>query len=117
MIIVFFFFPIINTTTNTTQTATGKSGRVYGSPTARAICNLSSLTIGTEYEVLEKENKPTRFGSYIVTVVDEDDNTFMVYMPEYIARYAEKDKWFEYQGLQHKKDNTGHTFHKVLWEK
>jgi hypothetical protein len=92
-------------------------GRKFTAPATSGICKLSELSQDESYLVVSKDNNPTRFGSYVVTVINEyTDEEYRVYMPEYIAKHATADRVFCYNGLQKKTDGSGHAFHSVLWE-
>ena len=101
-----------------TTTTTGASGRLYTAPATFTICKLSDLSQDVEYQVVSVDKKPTKFGSYVVTIatLTDDDDECRVYMPEYIARHAKRSKCFVYKGLQKKSDGSGHSYHRVEWE-
>ena len=84
--------------------------------TPSTVCKLSDLTKYVPYIIKFKNDRPTRFNSYIVTITNEDTGEECnVYMPEYIAKSALSGERFIYNGLQEKSDGSGHRFHSVLW--
>lgn len=80
------------------------------------ICKMGDIARLVPHVVRFKEDKPTRYGSFVVTVVNEDtDEEFRVYMPPYVADRAAVGVRFVYAGLQKKIDGSGHTYHDVAW--
>ena len=62
---------------------TGATGRIY-SDRSKSITKLAELSVGTEYEVIKRDDTPTKYGSYVITI-KVDDEELQVYMPKYIA--------------------------------
>ena len=92
------------------------NGVEFTAPANGGIKKLSALNQTTPHIVVSKDSKPTRFNSYVVTIINEDtDEAYKVYMPEYIAKHALPQKRFMYNGLVKKSDGSGHSFHSVLW--
>lgn len=92
------------------------NGVEFTRPRGNTIRKLGDLSQGVVYVVTAKETRPTKFGSFVVTVIKKDDYTEeKVYMPHYVAEYAEPGKLFTYAGLQKKSNGSGHSFHDVMW--
>ena len=91
---------------------TGASGRIYSNQT-KSIMKLYEFPKYTEYQVIKQEHTPTKFGSYVATIKVEDTE-LQVYMPKYIAERNKCGKWYMYDGLQDKKNKSGHQYHSVL---
>ena len=97
-----------------TNTITFK-GKNY-SVTDNRIKKLSEIMIDVPHIVVDKDPNPTRHGSFVVEVRNEDtEEILQCYMPKYIAKNCTIGKVFFYKGLHAKDDNSGHTYHKVMW--
>jgi len=83
---------------------------------AVAITKLSAITIDVPHEIICIDSKPTKYGTYIVTVFNEGTKVeCKVYMPAYLAEDAKVGDRFIYNGLKVKIDNSGHRYHSLLW--
>lgn len=75
---------------------------------------LNDLDKTVTYTIQRVNDTPTKYGSFITTVLNEDtDETFKVYMPEYFAKNA-KGKRFEYTGLR-KSASSGYNYNHIEW--
>lgn len=75
---------------------------------------LSNLQIDVEDMVVKVDEEPTRFGLFIVTIYN-GENELQVYMPKYISKHAEPGRRFIYKGLRKMRDGSDCKFHRVLW--
>lgn len=91
-------------------------GTQFTRPRGSPIHKLGDLPKLVQRVVRSKEDKPTHFRSFVVTVINKDtDEEFQVYMPHYVAKYADTGERFIYAGMQ--KKSNGNTYHDVMWEK
>ena len=90
------------------------NGETFRARSARVIM-LSAVDIDVPHRIVHIDRKPNKYGTYIVTVFNEDiEVEYSVYMPARIAESAKVGKRFIYDGLKSKADNSGHTYHSVL---
>ena len=91
------------------------NGITFGAP-AR-VQKLSELPQLVPHVYKGSDSKPTKYGSYIATVVNDDtDEEYKVYLPKYVFDRALPGKRFVYSGLIKKTDGSGHSYHSVEWE-
>lgn len=92
------------------------NGVEFTAPASSGIKKLSTLSQTTPHIIVSKDSKPTRFNSYIVTIINENtEEEYKVYTPEYVAKLALPKRRFIYDGLVKKSDGSGYSFHSILW--
>lgn len=98
------------------ETSKTINGIIFTSAPVSPINKLVNLPVNVPHVFISVESKPTKYGSYVAVVKNEDtDEKLRYYMPEYITKYAQPGKRFIYDGLKKKSDGTGYAYQHVMW--
>ena len=91
-------------------------GIEYASRAPSQARKLSEMPKDTRHVVVSWKEEPTKFGTYVVSVESGGERA-EYFFPAHLREELERGRGFIYRGLARKSDNSGHSYHSVLWER